>query len=306
MGASDFDTTFDGQMALAAVVTVGLQLFFFFIAATLKIDKVTDLAGCLNFVLLALLSFLREGQWTTRQIVITVLVVVSRVELGAFLFYRVLKRGKDARFDEIRENFFKFFGFWFFQMMWVWGVSLPVLFVNSDQVDPDFGTVDIIGAVLAAAGWIIETVADLQKSAFRADRANAGLVCNKGLWSISRHPNFAGEIFHWWGIWMLSVTVVRHSVSNEGYAALVGPLLTMVILLFLSGMPTAEGPEQARFMRTPESAAAYLVYRNRTSPLLLLPPCVYAVVPKPLRCLFCCEFPMYAYSPKETDFVAGP
>lgn len=52
--------------------------------------------GCLNFVLLALLSFLREGQWTTRQIVITVLVVVSRVELGAFLFYRVLKRGKDG------------------------------------------------------------------------------------------------------------------------------------------------------------------------------------------------------------------
>lgn len=51
--------------------------------------------------------------------------------------------------------------------MWVWGVSLPVLFVNSDQVNPDFGTVDIIGAVLAAAGWIIETVADLQKNAFR-------------------------------------------------------------------------------------------------------------------------------------------
>jgi hypothetical protein len=52
--------------------------------------------GCLNFIVLALVSFLREGQWTTRQIVITVLVLVSRFELGAFLFYRVLKRGKDG------------------------------------------------------------------------------------------------------------------------------------------------------------------------------------------------------------------
>jgi hypothetical protein len=51
---------------------------------------------------------------------------------------------------------------------------------------------------------------------------------------------------------MLTVTVTRHAPSNEGYVALVSPLLTMVILLFLSGMPTAEGPEQARFMKTAE------------------------------------------------------
>ncbi len=59
-------------------------------------------------------------------------------------------------------------------------------------------------------------------------------------------------VVQWWGIWMLTVTVTRHAPSNEGYVALVSPLLTMVILLFLSGMPTAEGPEQARFMKTAE------------------------------------------------------
>ena len=37
-------------------VTVAMQLLFFFIAYTVRFDKVTDLAGSANFVLLAILT----------------------------------------------------------------------------------------------------------------------------------------------------------------------------------------------------------------------------------------------------------
>ena len=40
------------------------------------------------------------------------LVTVSRLELAAFLLFRVMARGKDARFDAIRDGCLTFFGFW--------------------------------------------------------------------------------------------------------------------------------------------------------------------------------------------------
>lgn len=35
---------------------------------------------------------------------------------AGFLLYRVIKMGSDARFDDTRDNFFKFLAFWIFQV----------------------------------------------------------------------------------------------------------------------------------------------------------------------------------------------
>ena len=47
------------------------------------------------------------------------------MRLSIFLLVRVLKAGEDKRFDEMRENFLRFLGFWIFQMIvsihgWWW------------------------------------------------------------------------------------------------------------------------------------------------------------------------------------------
>ena len=55
----------------------------------------------------------------------TVMVCVWGARLGGYLLYRVLQRGKDERFDEIRGKCLSFFGFWTYQVFWVWAVSLP-------------------------------------------------------------------------------------------------------------------------------------------------------------------------------------
>ncbi len=93
----------------------------------------------------------------------------------------------------------------------------------------------------------MEFIADMQKNAFRENPGNNGKVCNTGLWSVSRHPNFFGEIAHWFGVWTITYSVITASTSFVGYVGLISPLLTMVILLFLSGMPTAEGVNQVRW-----------------------------------------------------------
>ena len=46
----------DNNLAICAIVTVGMQLSFFIVAFACKFDKVTDFAGGTNFVILALLT----------------------------------------------------------------------------------------------------------------------------------------------------------------------------------------------------------------------------------------------------------
>ena len=72
----------------------------------------------------------------------TIAVILWGLRLSGYLFYRILMIGEDKRFDGMRENCLKFLGFWVFQMMWVWIVSLPVTFVNGDDADPPLNASD--------------------------------------------------------------------------------------------------------------------------------------------------------------------
>jgi steroid 5-alpha reductase family enzyme len=112
------------------------------------------------------------GNVHPRNIVVSLFVMGWGLRLSGFLLFRILKTGKDDRFDDKRNHFFKFLGFWVFQMVWVWTVSLPVTILNSPNVSylpnkgggSDFKTAtDIIGVIFFGIGFIAEAVADIQK-----------------------------------------------------------------------------------------------------------------------------------------------
>lgn len=155
------------------------------------------------------------------------------LRLSGFLLFRILKTGKDDRFDDKRDNFFKFLGFWVFQMFWVWTVSLPITFLNSPYVtrfpQPKFGTGrDIVGLIFFVVGLAIETIADQQKYAFRSKNQDKNAFMRTGLFSWSRHPNYFGEIILHFGIWMICLSpatdgVVRGGAYRALYASIVGP-----------------------------------------------------------------------------------
>jgi len=301
--------------ALCWGVTVAMQCSFFAIAFLCAFDKVTDLAGSANFIVLALLTiFLRPSDCTTRQIVLTSLVCVTRLELGAYLLYRVLKRGKDARFDEMRGKCLSFFGFWVFQMLWVYLVSAPLIYVNASDVDPPLGPADYVAWAMVAVGFVLQVAADMQKNSFRSDPANAKRVCRVGVWYYSRHPNFAGEILLWWGVYLGACPVfVDGAGSYAGFATVVSPLFTMWVLLCLTGIPQAEGRSAKRWYDGGEAQREYELYFDSTPPLWPFPPCAYARIPLLLKRLLCFELPAYAYpgdeecatdgSAQETDLV---
>ncbi|KAJ6443051.1 oxidoreductase [Purpureocillium lavendulum] len=188
----------DYYLGITAIVTVGYQLFFFAIAYTFKFDKLTDLAGGSNFAVLAILTLALSGQHHARQLVASLFLVAWALRLSGFLFFRILRTGSDDRFDDKRDKFLPFLGFWVAQMLWVWAVSLPVTILNCPAVTAypqhDFGTGrDVAGVVLFALGFVLESVSDVQKYRFRSAH-DGQAVCDVGFFYFSRHPNYFGEI----------------------------------------------------------------------------------------------------------------
>jgi steroid 5-alpha reductase family enzyme len=114
----------------------------------------------------------------------------------------------------MRSKFFAFLGFWVFQMIWVWVVSLPVIFLDASLKDVPIAAQDIVGWTIWGIGFILEAVADQSKSSFSNDPSTKGRYIKSGVWAISRHPNYAGEIFMWIGIFMSCASVFEANTVN--------------------------------------------------------------------------------------------
>jgi len=57
-----------------------------------------------------------------------------------------------------------------------------------------------------------------------------------GLWSISRHPNYFGEIVIWIGAAVYSISVLR----DFQFFSLISPVFVYCLLRFVSGVPLLE------------------------------------------------------------------
>jgi len=80
----------------------------------------------------------------------------------------------------------------------------------------------------------------------------------KGLWRLTRHPNYFGEAVLWWGIAIMALS------SPYGYWALIGPLTIDFLLIRVSGIPMLE----AKYA----SNRAYQAYKKKTSAFWPWPP----------------------------------
>jgi steroid 5-alpha reductase family enzyme len=92
-------------LLITFIITVAYQLFFFAIAFSFKFDKLTDFAGGTNFILLSALTLgLSENRDQARNVVASVFIIAWAARLSGFLLFRILKTGKDDRFDDKRDK----------------------------------------------------------------------------------------------------------------------------------------------------------------------------------------------------------
>jgi steroid 5-alpha reductase family enzyme len=117
-------------------------------------------------------------------------------------------------------------------------------------------------------GFITESTADFQKSAFKSDAKNKGRFIDTGLWSVSRHPNYFGEILMWCGV--AGVAVSMNASPGISVASCASPLFVTFLLTQMSGIPILEKMADERW----GNETAYQEYKRNTPCLIprLIPP----------------------------------
>jgi len=242
----DFFATNIGKLF---ALDIGIQWLAFIFANYLKTEKFYDLTGSLTFLSSLYLS-LQWSEQSARQTTQSRMVMFWATRLGIFLFSRVIADGKDKRFDKIKQSSLRFFSAWTIQGFWVFITSLPTLMLNDIGGDADLplATRDYVGWAIWVFGIGFELLADYQKHMFRMNPDNRGKFITSGLWSISRHPNYFGEILLWFGLFVSASSVFQ----GWQHLAILSPVFVYLLITKLSGVPMLEKAGLKRWGELPE------------------------------------------------------
>ena len=149
-----------------------------------------------------------------------------------------------------------FLGIHLFPTLIVFAGLLPV-FAASQMTDP-IGFFDVAGILICIGAAVIEYIADEQLRKFKSGNAKKDANIEKGLWAISRHPNYLGEIVFWVGLFFFSIG--NHFLENAWTA--VG-FISMVFLFRFISVPMME-------KRLIQTKADYDKYQDRVSAIFPL------------------------------------
>lgn len=237
-----------------------IQWIAFIPAYLTQSERFFDLTGSLTYMAVSVAGLVLLESPGPVQWLVAALVVIWAGRLGTFLFTRILRDGKDGRFDEIKPNPLRFFNVWNIQGLWVTVTASTALAVLSSAEAISWSLFTWVGLTLWLVGFAIEAIADAQKSRFKANPDNRGKFIDEGLWRRSRHPNYFGEIMLWTGLAIIALPALQ----GWQYVALISPVFVVLLLTRVSGIPMLEKRADERW----GEQADYQAYKHRTPVLI--------------------------------------
>ena len=213
-----------------------IQWISFIPAFIFQTEKFYDLTGSITYLTTVFFTLYITDSGNISNYIIVACIAIWAIRLGSFLFMRIHKAGEDRRFRDIKPNFTRFFMTWTLQGMWVSMCLLCVLTALSSYSGIIVNNIFYIGLMIFISGFIIEVLADHQKTVFRKNIDNKDKFISSGLWAYSRHPNYFGEILLWLGIAVMSFS----SLEGFQYFTLISPIFVYILLVYISGIRMLE------------------------------------------------------------------
>ena len=155
---------------------------------------------------------------------------------------------EDWRYVDFRKRFGRlywpvsFLGIHFFPTVVVFLGCLSLYAVLGGP-GRSLGVLDALAVVVTGTAVWIEATADRQLRRFFAARSGETggpaeetgrapeerPVFASGLWSLSRHPNYFGEVLFWWGLYLFAL-----AAAPRLWWAVIGPLTVTALFVFVS------------------------------------------------------------------------
>lgn len=281
------------------LISMCLQTIFFVISLLLRTEKLFDVAGPSNFVVLAIATLTLGPGPTARKSLVTIYVVIWGARLGLFLLMRILHWGHDRRLKPMRGSIGRMALFWGMQAFWVWATSFPVTVANTSPAGSALSWRDGVAGLAVIAAIILEAVADSTKLSHRQSDGESGKPwVNYGPWKWSRHPNYFAEIVTWWGILAASWPDIGVRMR---WLAFLSPVIVTSLLLFVSGVPILEKSADRKYGDRND----YLDYQRNTSVLVPVPPSIYKRIPQFVKKSVLLEFDMYRQKPDQKPLTSA-
>jgi steroid 5-alpha reductase family enzyme len=122
-----------------------------------------------------------------------------------------------------------------------------------------FDWLDAVAILVMSAGVIVEAAADAQLHRFVRHNRDPQRFLDRGLWALSRHPNYFGEALVWWGMWLFAV-----AADPRWWWTCLGALGVTAMITLIS-IPMADRRQAAK-------RSGYVGYVLRTSAFVPWPP----------------------------------
>ena len=248
---------------IAALPALGALALAAWVVATARRNVgLVDIAWPLFLVLAAVVFALRAPEIALRGGILLALVALWAVRLAAYLAGRNWNAPEDRRYAAIRarnepgfawKSLYLVFGL---QALLAWLISAPL--VVAIPAPGALGALGVLGAVVAGFGIVFESVADWQLARFKAEPDNVARVMDRGLWRLTRHPNYFGEFCAWWGFYLVAA-------DAGGWWTIFSPALMSLLLLRISGVALLERDIGDR-------RPGYAAYASRTNAFFPGPP----------------------------------
>ena len=245
----------------AVLLAFIIQWILFIPAYLLQTEKFFDISGSITYISVVSYCFFNNydsENLNIGNVILSIIIIVWALRLGSFLFIRIKKAGEDIRFREIKKSPTRFFMTWTLQGMWVSLCSACALAGIAKGVI--INSYFYIGLTVFFIGFIIEIIADNQKTKFRSNPENKDKFIDSGLWKFSRHPNYMGEILLWLGISIISLS----SLEGLELATLISPFFTYLLLVYVSGIRILEYNGDKKWGHL----ESYKIYKRNTPRLI--------------------------------------
>ncbi len=215
----------------------------FIIATGIKNNSIVDIGWGMGFVVGSWLTLLVTENPTVLSYIIVGFITVWGIRLSLRLLKRNYGKPEDFRYAQWRKEWGdKVVLIAFFRVFMVQGIinfivgsaSYSVIKYNQFGLGSNHQYFVFAALLIALIGLFFEVVGDEQLR--QHINKKSGKLLQSGLWAITRHPNYFGEILIWVGLYASGITLFfTKSVNPVYYIVLaISPILMSTVLLKIS------------------------------------------------------------------------